>query len=71
MNTLGYAGLLRFDEIDNIKCNEVSFFAEYIRIFIDKSKTDQYRSGNEVFRSKGYSSACPYIYEFSQFKYRV
>ena len=60
MITLGYAGFLRFDEISNIKCNEISFCAEYVRILISKSKTDQYRSGNEVLISKGDSSACPY-----------
>ena len=51
---------LRFDEISNIKCNEISFCVEYVRILISKSKTDQYRSGNEVLISKGDSSACLY-----------
>ena len=50
----------RYDEISNIKCNEISFCAEYVRILISKSKTGQYRSGNEVLISKGDSSACLY-----------
>ena len=60
MITLGYAGFLRFDEMSNIKCNDISFCADYVRIEITKSKTDQYRSGNEVLISKGCSSAYPY-----------
>ena len=60
MITLGYACFLRFDEMSNIKCNNFSFCADYVRIEITKSKTDQYRSGNEVLISKGCSSTCPY-----------
>ena len=40
MITLGYADFLRFDEISNIKCNEISFYVDYVRIVIAISKTD-------------------------------
>ena len=59
MITLGYAGLLKFGEISSIKCNEILFCAENVRIEAAKRKRDQYRSVNEVLTSRGCSSAFP------------
>ena len=60
MIVLGYAGFLRFSEISELKCNDITFEEDYVTLKIRKSKTDVYRSGKEVVISKGTSSACPY-----------
>ena len=59
MITLAFAGFLRYDELSNIECGDITFFPEYVCVLITKSKTDQYRDGNEIVISKGSSSACP------------
>jgi hypothetical protein len=42
---LSYTGFLRYDELSNIKANNITFHEEYVDIFIVKSKTDCYRNG--------------------------
>lgn len=61
MILIAFAGFLRYDELRNLKCRNVHFFEEYFCLQIESSKTDQYRSGNEVLISKGTSEACPYL----------
>lgn len=56
---LSYAGFLRFDEVSNLRCNDVFICDNHIKLYIRKSKTDIYRKGNEVLISKGETSACP------------
>ena len=60
MITLAYAGFLRFNELSNLHCNELSLKPDHMILKIRKSKTDIYRHGNEVLIAKGSSSACPY-----------
>ena len=60
MILIGFAGFLRFDELVELKCNDISFQDNYLIIQIRKSKTDVYRSGNELLISSGFTSACPY-----------
>ena len=60
MILIGYAGFLRFNEINYLKCNDVTFNDEHLVLKIRKSKTDIYREGREVLIAKGTSSACPY-----------
>jgi len=55
-----FTGFLRYDELSNIRCNEISFHENYVKILISKSKTDQFRDGNEVLLSKIDSVACPF-----------
>ncbi|XP_052220347.1 uncharacterized protein LOC127837384 [Dreissena polymorpha] len=59
MILLSYAGFLRFDEVSSLRCCDVSFFDDHIKLFIRKSKTDIYRKGREIVISKGETSACP------------
>ena len=61
MILLGFAGFLRFDELSNIRCNDIEFYEGYFKLVIPKSKTDQYRFGNEVLVSKGNTTACPFL----------
>ena len=56
---LAFCGFLRYDEVSNLKCSHVKFHDGYISLYIEKSKTDQYRDGKEVLISKLNSVACP------------
>lgn len=60
MILVAYSGFLRFDELIHLKCNDIVFHDDYFTIEIRKSKTDQYRLGNQIVISKGFSSACPF-----------
>lgn len=59
MILLGFAGFLRFDELSSLRCNDICFKHEGLCIRILKSKTDQYREGNDIIISRGESAACP------------
>nr|XP_022287905.1 uncharacterized protein LOC111100391 isoform X1 [Crassostrea virginica] len=59
MILVSFAGFLRFDELSSLRCSDVTFMDGYVKIHIDKSKTDQYRQGNEILISSGFTSACP------------
>ncbi|MCG8033524.1 MAG: tyrosine-type recombinase/integrase [Candidatus Thiodiazotropha taylori] len=61
MILVAYAGFLRYDELSNLKCCNIKFQSEYFSLHIESSKTDQYRSGNEILIAKGESGACPYL----------
>ena len=56
---VSFTGFLRYDEMSNIKCCDVTFMNDHVKIIITKSKTDQYRDGNEILLSRINSSACP------------
>ena len=60
MITLCFSGFLHYDEISSIRCKDIIFKDDHLQIKILKSKTDQYRLGNEIVISKGQSFACPY-----------
>ena len=60
MILIGYAGLLRFDEINHLHANDVVFEESHLVLNIRKSKTDKFRAGNKVYISKGSTSACSY-----------
>ncbi|XP_061185795.1 integrase/recombinase xerD homolog [Saccostrea echinata] len=60
MILLGFAGFLRFDEISSLKCSNILVGDDYLKLFIEKSKNDQLREGNEVLIAKDVICACPY-----------
>lgn len=59
MITTAFSGFLRYDELSNIRCTDISFEDNHVKLFIPKSKTDQYRHGCEILLSQGHTSACP------------
>ena len=59
MILLGFSGFLRYDELVSIRCKDISFENEFLKLYIAKSKTDQYRDGNEILIAKGETVACP------------
>ena len=60
MILLSFSVFLRFNELSQLRGNDVIVKDCYLIIKIRKSKTDQHRDGDEVLISKGVSSACPY-----------
>lgn len=59
MCLLSFAGFLRSKELINIKRSDVSFFSDYVEIFIESSKTDVYRDGTRVVIARVSSDLCP------------
>ena len=59
MILLSFAGFLRYDEISSLRCKDIEIFDEYFSVKIVKSKTDQYRHGDEILISRGSTIACP------------
>jgi len=45
---ISYTGFLRYNELSYIKANNITFYEDYVNIFIVKSKTDCYRNGKNV-----------------------
>ena len=43
---LSFCGFLRYSEASNIRRSDIDFQPSYMKIFIEKSKTDIYRNGN-------------------------
>ena len=56
---LGFCGFMRYSEISNVKRCDIVFCDTYMKLFIEKSKTDIYREGKWVYISKGDSDICP------------
>ncbi|XP_072169816.1 integrase/recombinase xerD homolog [Diadema setosum] len=56
---LCFSGFFRFDEARSLKCNDITFHDNYMSVYVSKSKTDQFRKGDEVVISKGLTNACP------------
>uniref|UniRef100_A0A7M6DQE1 Tyr recombinase domain-containing protein n=1 Tax=Clytia hemisphaerica TaxID=252671 RepID=A0A7M6DQE1_9CNID len=48
MFLIGFSGFLRYQELANIRKGDIIFYKHFMRIFIEKSKCDQYRTGKWV-----------------------
>ena len=60
MILFSFTGFLRYDECSNLRCCDVTVNADHLVLFLDHSKTDQFRHGNELVIAKLDSVACPY-----------
>ncbi|XP_078665737.1 integrase/recombinase xerD homolog [Branchiostoma floridae x Branchiostoma belcheri] len=56
---ISYAGFLRYSEISNIKCCDISFSDNHASIFLQSSKTDQYRDGSLIPIARTGKETCP------------
>ena len=56
---LAYAGFLRFDELQKLRCCDVVFMGDRMEITITSSKTDQYRQGDRIPIARSSLSTCP------------
>lgn len=45
MMSVGFGAFLRLDELSSVRRSDVVFYKDHMRIFVRKSKTDQYRIG--------------------------
>ena len=60
MALLAYAGFLRFDELSNLRLKDVISHTTYFELFIENSKTDQYREGAVVPIVRATTDLCPW-----------
>ena len=56
---LGYAGFLRFSELATLRRLDFVFDTSYMRVFIERSKTDIYRNGAWVLVAETATPTCP------------
>ena len=56
---LGFTGFFRFDEMSKIKFCDILFAQSYVKIFLEKSKTDVYREGEWVYIARLSGAVCP------------
>ena len=56
---LSFAGFLRFNELVNLRPADISMEDNMMRIHIVRSKTDQWRQGDEIVVARTNSSTCP------------
>eukprot|EP00111_Clytia_hemisphaerica_P021064 TCONS_00062088-protein len=56
---VSFAGFLRYSEVSNLTLGDIVFEPTFMRLFIEQSKTDQYREGHWVFIAKTVSEICP------------
>ena len=59
MMLLAYAAFLRYDELSNLKICDLEFAESHFKIFIEKSKTDQFREGAWVIVEATGKVTCP------------
>ena len=61
MALLAFAGFLRFDELSaNLKLKDLTLHDTNFELFIESSKTDQYREGAIVPIVKSGTDLCPW-----------
>ena len=56
---ISFAGFLRYSELAALKEADVQFFKDHLEIFIESSKTDQFRDGAWVIIARTHSKTCP------------
>ena len=56
---VSFAGVFRYDEIVGLKESDIEFFADHVEIFIESSKTDQFRDGARVVIARTHTQLCP------------
>ena len=56
---LAFAGFFRYDQLANIRPCDLQLSPDGVTIGIPRSKTDQYRQGNEVVIARTRSDTCP------------
>ena len=56
---IGFAGFLRYDELARLRDTDLSMFPDHVELFIESSKTDQFRDGSRVIIARTLSKTCP------------
>ena len=58
IRTLGFAGFFHFNELANIQPNHLTFYDDFVKIFVPKGETDVYRD-DWVYIAKLRDNYCP------------
>ena len=56
---VGFVGFLRFSEVAHLRESDVHIFHDHAELFIEASKTDQYRDGSWVVIARSDLVTCP------------
>ena len=56
---IGFAGFLRYSELAALRESDIRIFPQHMEIFIESSKTDQYRDGAWVVVARTMTKICP------------
>ena len=56
---LAFAGFFWIDEVLKLRCEDVQFCADHMKIRVRGSKTDQYRKGDTVLVARSSECTCP------------
>ena len=59
MFLISYAAFLRYDELSNLRICDVDLCDSHVKLFLEKSKTDQLREGSWVIVAKTGKTTCP------------
>lgn len=57
---VSFAGFFRYDEVSRLKEADVVFYDDHMELYIESSKTDQFRDGAWVVVARTCSSLCPF-----------
>ena len=60
MCVLAFSGFLRFSELQSIRRCDIIFMDHYLKVFIQSSKTDQFRDGAWIIIVRSGEKTCPY-----------
>ena len=56
---LGFSGFLRWDDLSRLKRQHLEFEREYMKVFLEKRKNDQYREGSWILIARTSNPSCP------------
>ena len=56
---LGFAGFFRFDELAKLKESDVAIYESHMELFVESSKTNQFRDGAWVVIARTGTNLCP------------
>lgn len=59
MLLIGFAGFLRYNNLANLRVRNISFYEMHMFVYIESSKTDVYRRGNDMHIASTGKSTCP------------
>ena len=54
-----FAVFFCYDEIAGLKESDIAFFPDHVEVFIESSKTDQFRDGARVVIARTHTQLCP------------
>ena len=57
--TLGFVGFFQWDELSALMCSDLKFYTNYMVVFLEKRKNDQFREGSWAYIAASHSKYCP------------